>query len=221
MPEAPSVTVVGVRVHAKPVDGKTATVSVTVPVKPCRAGSAVTDMLEDPGAPALTVTVVGLADTAKSWIVKVTGAEWVRVPLAPFTVTVYTFAALLVQERVEVWEAPKVMLEGVKVHASPDGDTELVSVTVPVNPLTGATVIVEVAAVPTLTLIVVGLAVTEKSGTATLYVTVALCDRVPVMPVTVTVKLPLVDAVQESDEPPEPVTLVGDRVQMIPATGLL
>ncbi len=75
MPDAPSVTVVGVRVHTKPVDGKTAIVSVTVPVKPCRAGSGVTDMVEDPRAPALTVTAAGPADTAKSWIVKVTGAE--------------------------------------------------------------------------------------------------------------------------------------------------
>jgi hypothetical protein len=113
------------------------------------------------------------------------------------------------------------MLEGVRVHVSPDGDTELVIVTVPVNPLTGATVIVELAAVPTLTLAVVGLAVTEKSGTATLYVTVAACDRVPVTPVTVTVKLPLVDAVQESAEPPEPVTLVGASVQTMPVAGLL
>jgi hypothetical protein len=94
--------VVGVRVHPNPVDGKTATVNVTVPVKPCKAGSAVTDIVEDPGAPALTVTVAGLADTAKSWIVKVTGAECVRLPLAPVIVTVYTFAALPVQERVEV-----------------------------------------------------------------------------------------------------------------------
>ena len=125
------------------------------------------------------------------------------------------------QDRVEVWDAPRVMLEGVRVHDSPEGDTELVKVTVPVNPLIGATVIVEVAAAPTRTLAVVGLAVTEKSGTATLYVTVELCDRVPVTPVTVTVKLPLVEAVHESVEPPELVTLVGDRAQLIPAVGLL
>ncbi len=37
--------------------------------------------------------------------------------------------------------------------------------TVPVNPLTGATVMVEVAAVPALTATLVGLAVTEKSVT--------------------------------------------------------
>jgi hypothetical protein len=74
-------------VHANPVDGKTATVNVTVPVRPWRAGSAVTDMVEDPGTPALTVTVAGPADTAKSWIVMVTAAECVTLPLVPFTVT--------------------------------------------------------------------------------------------------------------------------------------
>jgi hypothetical protein len=75
-------------VHVKPVDGKTATVNVTAPVKPCRAGSPVTPMLEDPGAPAFIVNAAGLADTAKSWIVKVTGAECVRLPLVPVTLTV-------------------------------------------------------------------------------------------------------------------------------------
>jgi len=46
-------------------------------------------------------------------------------------------------------------------------------------------VIVEVAAVPALTATVVGLAVTEKS--VTVYVTVAVWDRLPLVPVTVTV----------------------------------
>jgi len=43
---------------------------------------------------------------------------------------------------------------------------------VPVKPLTGATVIVEVAATPTLTLAVVGLALTEKSVTMNVIVAV-------------------------------------------------
>ncbi len=57
------------------------------------------------------------------------------------------------------------MLLGVSVQVSPAGETDEVNVTVPVNPLTGATVIVEVAAVPALTARVVGLAVTLKSVT--------------------------------------------------------
>lgn len=88
MPDVPRFTVAGVRVQAKPVDGRTPRVSVTVPVKPCRAGSAVTEIVDAPRAPALTVTLPGLADTAKSWIVKVTGAECDKLPLVPVTVTV-------------------------------------------------------------------------------------------------------------------------------------
>jgi len=71
------------------------------------------------------------------------------------------------------------------VHVSPAGETLEVNATVPVNPFTGATVMVEVAAVPTLTLAVVGLAATVKSVTIT--VTVAVWDIVPLVPVTVTV----------------------------------
>jgi hypothetical protein len=55
------------------------------------------------------------------------------------------------------------MLDGVRVHTSPAGATELVSATVPVNPFTGATVIVEVAAAPAVVVTAVGLAVTVKS----------------------------------------------------------
>jgi len=43
-----------------------------------------------------------------------------------------------------------------------------VRVTVPVNPLIGATVMVDVPAWPAVTVTDVGAAVTEKSGTATL-----------------------------------------------------
>ncbi len=51
--------------------------------------------------------------------------------------------------------------------------------------------------------------------------TVALCDIVPLVPVIVTVKLPLALAVQESVDVPEPVALVGFRAQLMPAEGEL
>ena len=66
-------------------------------------------------------------------------------------------------ERVEVWLAPRTMLAGVRVQVRPAGATEEVRATVPVNPLTGATVIVEVTAVPAVVVSDVGLAVTVKS----------------------------------------------------------
>ncbi|HZC81588.1 MAG TPA: hypothetical protein VE222_07675 [Nitrospiraceae bacterium] len=78
------------------------------------------------------------------------------------------------------------MLVGLRVQVRPAaGDIDEVRVTVPVNPFTGATVIVEVAAVPEVVVTDVGLAVTVKSLTVKL--TVAVCDRVPLVPVTVTV----------------------------------
>ena len=58
------------------------------------------------------------------------------------------------------------------MHVRPAGDTELVRATVPVKPLTGATVIVEVAATPALVATLVGLAVTLKSVMLTVTVAV-------------------------------------------------
>jgi hypothetical protein len=57
------------------------------------------------------------------------------------------------------------MLLGVRVHVRPAGETEDVRATVPRNPFTGATVIVDVAAVPAVVVTEVGLAVTVKSVT--------------------------------------------------------
>ncbi len=55
---------VGVRVQAIPVVGLMLEVRLTTPLKPLRA---VTVMVEVPATPALTVTVVGLAEMVKSW----------------------------------------------------------------------------------------------------------------------------------------------------------
>lgn len=52
------------------------------------------------------------------------------------------------------------MLVGDRVHVSPAGEIVDASATVPVNPLTGATVIVDVAVAPARALTLVGLAVT-------------------------------------------------------------
>jgi hypothetical protein len=57
------------------------------------------------------------------------------------------------------------MLVGLRVHVKPAGATELVSATVPMKPLTGETVIVEVPATPASTVTLVGDAVTVKSVT--------------------------------------------------------
>ena len=77
----------------------------------------------------------------------------------PVTVTATVPAVANVQESVDVPEPP-VTEAGVRVHA----ELSEVSATVPVNPLTGETVIVEVPAELTITVKVVGLAATVKSG---------------------------------------------------------
>lgn len=71
------------------------------------------------------------------------------------------------------------------MQVSPAGDTDDVSATVPVKPLTGATVIVDAAVPPEAMVTLVGLAATVKSRTV--YVTVAVCEMEPLVPVTVTV----------------------------------
>jgi len=57
------VTLVGVRLHVRPVAGLIVDARLTTPLKPWRAVSVI---VEVPGAPARTVTLVGLAENAKS-----------------------------------------------------------------------------------------------------------------------------------------------------------
>ena len=78
--------------------------------------------------------------------------------------------AAAVHERVEVPEvvvALRVILVGLRVHVKPvAGETVAVKATVPVKPFVAATVMVEVAGVPTIAFTEVGLAVTVKFGAA-------------------------------------------------------
>jgi len=76
------------------------------------------------------------------------------------TVTVKVVAVVPVHDSVEVWAAPRTTLVGLSVHVNPAGETVEVNATVPVKPLSGVTVIVEVADAPALAAILVGLAVT-------------------------------------------------------------
>ena len=63
------------------------------------------------------------------------------------------------------------MLDGVRVQVNPvGGDIDNVRATVPVNPFTGATVMVEVAAVLAGVVTAVGAAATVKSFTVTVTV---------------------------------------------------
>ncbi len=77
------------------------------------------------------------------------------------------------------------MLVGVSVQARPEeGEIDELRATVPVNPLTGATVMVEVADAPALAVTLVGLSVKVKSWVVT--VTLVLWVIPLLLPVTVT-----------------------------------
>ena len=128
------------------------------------------------------------------------------------------------QESVDVPEVPRVMVVGRRVQVRPlVGEIEEARLTVPVKPLCAVIVMVEVPVVPARTVTAVGLAVTMY-GVPELAVTVAVFVRLPLLPVTVTVKVPAVVEVQDRVEAPlvvplVSVTLVGDRVQLRPVAG--
>jgi hypothetical protein len=87
-----------------------------------------------------------------------------------------------VQDKVEVPEPPTIELDD-RLH---ERLVELVVTareTAPVNPLSEATVIVEMPETPTVVETLLGFAVTVKS--CAWYFTVALCERPPLVPVTV------------------------------------
>jgi hypothetical protein len=84
-PPEPPVIAVGARLQLSPVLGDTASVRVTVSVKPL-AGATV--IVEERGEPTLPFKLVGFAVTVKSSMVKVVVAECESVPLVPVMVSV-------------------------------------------------------------------------------------------------------------------------------------
>jgi hypothetical protein len=107
-----------------------------------------------------------------------------------------------------------VTLDGATVQERFVELVETARFTVEEKPLTGATVIVEPPAtlVPTVTL--VGLADIVKS--TTVKTTVAVCERLPIAPVTVTVTVAATVNVHDSVELPNPpVTVDGVRVHAV------
>jgi len=147
--ESEPVTLLGITVHEVEFVPR-----LTTPEKP---SSPVTVTVDVPVVPALTVMLVGLAVTAKPCTVKVTVAEWDREPLAPVTATVIFDDVPNVHDKVALPEP--VTLVGETVHAV----LFVVRVTTPAKLFSEVIVIVEVAAVPALTVKFVGLAEIVKS----------------------------------------------------------
>jgi hypothetical protein len=132
----------GLRVAVSPADGFA--VRVTVPVNPLTGAIVIVTVVE---APALIMTLVGLAVIVKSVNVKVAVVERVRIPSVLVIVTVYMPATEEVHVRVAVPE-PVIVAGVIAPQVRPAGTVSL-SVWVPAKPLMAAAVIVDVADDPT------------------------------------------------------------------------
>jgi hypothetical protein len=152
--------------------------NVTVPENPLMP---VTEMVEVPAVPAAVRAIVdGLADNEKSRMVTdtlvVRDSVLGAVPVIPVTTTLNGATPV-----VQLTESTAPENEAVQ----PAGTVPAVNVTVPVNPLIGVTVRVEVPV--TVASVVMAGAESEKSTTWN-KIEPVVCDRVvPLLPVTVTV----------------------------------
>jgi hypothetical protein len=193
---------VGDNVQPRPIDGDTVSVKETVPEKPWMLATAIVEVA---AIPALVVTLMGLAVMAKSWTVYTTSAVCPSVPFVPVTRTSSFWPDENVQESMALPEP--VMLIGVIVQ-----EVLLVArLTMLAKPLTAPTVMVEVPAEFALTVTLVGFAVRLKSCTTK--VTVTEWESDALVPVTVTLLLPVDVNLHERVEFPGLVTLVGLRLQ--------
>jgi len=205
VPEPPA-TLVGLRVAVTPVAGYTVSVSDTVPVKPLSDEIVTVDVAPDP---AFTVKLFGLALMVKSGTTTITVTVAVRVSVlyVPVTITVYVPPGVVLATLiVRALEPVSTMKGGLAVAVIPAGAVT-VSVTFPAKPLIPVWLIDENPVPPWDIVRLDGLA--DKLKSWTVKVTAALRDRLPFMPVTVTVNVPVVLKVHESVAVPDPVKLVG------------
>jgi hypothetical protein len=135
----------------------------TIPLKPPAPG--VTVAWTDPDCPGdEIVTLVGLTESVKLPVtVRATVVVAVRPPDVPVMVTVAgpAVAELLA---VSVKTLVVVVLDGLKDAVTPLGRPDAASVTLPVKPFAGFTVIVLVPLLPSVTLKVLGASESVKSG---------------------------------------------------------
>ncbi len=113
--------------------------------------------------------------TLVSWPVtettmNVVRAEWLSEPLVPVSVTVKLPAVRLLHDSVDVAEAPRVTLVGLREQLRPLGDEVWVRLTIPAKLLILVTVMVEVPVTPRPTVTVVGLSEMLKSWTTNVVV---------------------------------------------------
>jgi hypothetical protein len=121
---------------------------------------AVMVMVELPGAFALTLRLVGFAAIVKSWTTNVTVTEWVNGLLVPVTATCLLPVVLNVQDKVALPDP--VTLVGETEH---DEVVFVTRLTIAENPSSPVIVMLDVAGLPTSSLMVVGLDAIVKSWT--------------------------------------------------------
>lgn len=187
-------TVEGRKLAVTPV-GSPDAVRVTTPVKLL---SGIILAVKLVPVPACVVWELGVADIAKSGVrtgavtVTVTAPLWVSVPLVPVTVSVYvpaTTAAFVEMFRVQLPEV--VMDPGAQLASIPVGSPLAAMLTAPVNPFTGATLIVTLVLWAVPTVCAAGATVNVKSGGGAVVVTVTptVMLWLTVLPAPATVRL--------------------------------
>jgi len=114
---------------------------------------------------------------------------------------------------------PPDMLLALRVGVRPVTGTVDVNVTVPVKPLTGAMVIVDVPELPAWIVKVAGFEVTVKLGVDDVMVKAVVWVSDPPIPVTLTVNVPAAEAVHDKVAVPLLVKLEEVRLHVIPVDG--
>jgi hypothetical protein len=174
--------------------GNPLALSATAPVNP---PDGVTVIVLVPVAPRVTAALVPAKVKLGVWTavtVKAMVAVCVSVPLTPVTVIVAA-PSVAVLDAVKVRVLVPVVEAGLKAAVTPAGNPLAVKATAPVNPPEGVTVRTLELVAPCATETLAGLAAKVKLGVwtaVTVKLRVAVCVRVPLTPVMVTVAAPRV-----------------------------
>ncbi len=157
-------------------------VNKTVPVKPLTGATVIVEVAKEP---VRMVIEVELAATVRSVTVTAAVDERDTVPMVPVTFMVKVAVVEQLTVSVDIPDVPSVTLVGLSVTVQLGGAAVTVSETTPAKPFRAAAVMVTSAVDPDGKLTDVGLTLMVKSVTVTM--TVAMWERLPLVPFIVTV----------------------------------
>ena len=203
MPEPRIVPVL--KATERPVEG--VVVTVTVPANPFNA---VIVIVEVPEMPVVRARVDGLAETMKSTTVNVAVVLWIMLPLFPVMVRVYVDAVEELHDTVAVPE-PVRLLGVIAPQLSPAG-TLSVRATMPVNPLLGVSVSVDVFVEPAFMDVGEVAAIVKLGGAPNVNEAVVEWLSDPLVPLIVTVYTFWLVELQDRVAVPDPDKLLGEIV---------